>query len=169
MNFLALVLAGVLECEPRDSGGSLLGDDLQALDHSRNDFVLDARVKSFSVFAHDDQIHARVAGGNMRQISDGPEVCEEFETFAEFNVDAGETAADGRGYGTLQSDAGAFDGFAEFFGNVFLVLLKGFGAGGKTFPFEFDAGGFEHANCGLDDFGADAVAGNESDFVCHRL
>src|SRR6267378_270874 len=145
MNFLALVLAGMLECEPRDAGGSLLGDDLQALDYSRNNFVLDARVKSFSVFAHDDQIHARVAGGNMRQISDGPEVGEEFEALAEFDVDAGKAASDGRGHGTLQSDAGAFDGFAEFFRDVFLVLLKGFGAGGKSFPFEFDAGGFEHA------------------------
>src|SRR6266851_4503440 len=161
MNFLALVLAGVLEGETRDAGGSLLGDDLQALDHSGDDFVFDAGVKSFGVFADDDQVHARVAGGNVREVADGPEVGKEFEALTEFDVDAGETAADGRGHGALQSDAGALDGFAEFPGNVFLVLLKSFGAGGETFPFELDAGGFDDANRGLDDFGADAVAGNE--------
>src|ERR1700674_4306611 len=118
MNFLALVLAGMLECESRDSGGSLLGDDLQALDHPRNDFVLDAGIKSFSVFAHDDQVHSRVAGRNMRQVADGPEVGEEFEALAEFDVDARKPAANGRGHGALQSDAGALDGFAEFFWNV---------------------------------------------------
>src|SRR5271169_426020 len=160
MNFLALVLASVLEGEPRDAGGSLFGDDLDALDYSGHNFVFDAGVKAFGVFAHDDQVHARVARGNVREVADGPEVGEELETLAQLDVDAGETAADGRGYGALQSDAGAFDGFAEFFGNVFVVFLEGFGAGGEAFPFEFDAGGFNHANRGLDDFGADTVTGN---------
>src|SRR4029077_521511 len=169
MNFLALVLAGMLEREPRDSGGSLLGDDLQALDHSGDNFVFDTGVKSFGVLANDDKVHARVAGGNMGQVADGPEVGEEFEALAEFDVDAGKAAADGRGHGTLQSDPGAFDGFAEFFGNVFLVLLKGFGAGGKTFPFEFDSSGFEHAHRSLDHFRTDSVAGDEGYLMCHRL
>src|SRR5208282_2921132 len=165
MNFLALVLAGILEGETRDAGGSLLGNDLQALDHSGNNFVFDAGIQSLGVFADNDQVHARVAGGNVREVADGPEVGEELKALAQFDVDAGEAAADGRGHGTLQSDAGALDGFAEFFGNVFVVLLKGFGAGGEAFPFEFDAGGFNHANGGLDDFGADTVAGDEGYFV----
>src|SRR5712691_6036965 len=101
----------------------------------------------------------------MRQVADGPEVGEEFETFAELDVDTGKTAADGRSHGALQSDASALYGVVEFFRDVFLVLLKGFSAGGKTFPFEFDAGGFEHANRGLDHFGADAVARYEGYFV----
>src|SRR5208282_47766 len=106
---------------------------------------------------------------NVREVADGPEVGEELKALAQFDVDAGEAAADGRGHGTLQSDAGALDGFAEFFGNVFVVLLKGFGAGGEAFPFEFDAGGFNHANGGLDDFGADTVAGDEGYFMCHKF
>src|ERR1019366_792380 len=168
MNFLALVFSGVLEGETRDAGASLLGDDLQALDHSGNNFVFDAGVKSFGIFAHHDQVHARVAGGNVREVANGPEVGEEFEALAQLDVDAGEAAADGRGHGTLQSDAGALNGFAEFFGNVLVVLLKGFGAGGEAFPFEFDAGGFEHANRGLNDFGADSVARDEGYFVCNH-
>src|ERR1039458_2460324 len=165
MNFLELVFAGMLEGETRDAGGSLLGDDLQALDHSGDNFVFDAGVKSFGIFAHHDQVHARVAGGNVREVANGPEVGEEFEKITKQDVDDGEAGAAGRGHGAPQSDAGALDGFAEFLGNVFLVLLKGFGAGGEAFPFEFDAGGFEYANRGLDDFGADAVAGDEGYFV----
>jgi hypothetical protein len=169
MNFLALIFACILESKTRDACRGLLGDDLQALDHSGNDFVLDAGVESFGVFAHDDQVDARVAGWNMRQVADGAEVGEEFEALAEFDVDAGKAATDGRGHRALQSDAGALDGFAEFFGNVLLVFFERFRAGGETFPFKLDASGFEYANRGLDHFGADAIAGNESDFMCHRL
>src|SRR5208282_765784 len=167
MNFLALVLAGILEGETRDAGGGLLGDDLQALDHSGDDFVFDAGVESFGVFADDDQVHARVSRGNMRKVANWAEVSEQFETLTEFDVNAGKAAADGRGYWAFQSDAGALDGIAEFFGNVFVVFLKRFGAGGETLPFELDAGGFDHTNRGLDDFGADAVAGDEGYFMCH--
>src|SRR5271169_1736434 len=162
MNFLALVLAGVFEGETRDAGGSLLGDDLDALHHPGNNFVLDAGVKAFGVLANDNQIHARVAGGDMRQVANRPEVGKEFEALAQFDVNACEPAADGRGYGTLQSDPGPLNGFAEFLGNVFVVLLKSFGAGGEAFPFKFDAGGFDHADRGLDDFWADSVTGDES-------
>src|SRR5258708_8182754 len=169
MNFLALIFAGMLERETRDAGGSLLGNDLDALDYSGNNFVFDAGVKSLGVFADDDQVDARIAGRNMRQVADGPEVGEEFEAFAEFHVDTGKAAADGCSDGTLQADASALDGFAEFFGNIFLVFFERFSAGCETFPFEFDAGGFKHANRGLNDFGADAVAGDESYLMCHRL
>ena len=168
MNFLALILAGILERETRDPGGSLFGDDLQTLHHSRNNFVFDARIQTLSIFAHDDQVDARVAGRNMRQIADGPEVGEEFKLSAQFHVDARKTAANGRGHRALQPDPRALDGFAEFFRDVFVVLLKGFGASGEAFPLEFDAGGFDHANRGLDDFRADAVAGDESYFMDHK-
>src|SRR5208282_6038956 len=160
-------LAGMLKGETRDASGSLFADHLDALDHSGNNFVSDAGIKPLGVFAHYNQIDARIASGNMRQVADRPEVGEKFEALAQFDIDAGEAAADGRGHRTLQSDTGALDRFAEFFGNVIVVRLKGFGAGGEAFPFEFDAGRFHHANRGLDDLGANAVAGNESYFVGH--
>src|ERR1035441_2049184 len=153
MDFLAVILAGMLEGEARDACGSLFGDDLDALDHSGDDFVFDAGIKPFGIFADHDQIDARIASGNMRQVADRPEVGEKFEAPTQFDIDAGEAAADGRGHGPLQSDAGALDRFAEFFGNVIVILLKGFGASGEAFPFEFNAGSFNHANRGLDDSG----------------
>ncbi len=105
----------------------------------------------------------------MRQVADGPEVGEEFEALAQFDVDAGEAAANGRSHRALQPDAGALDRLGEFFRNVFVVFLKGFSARGEGLPFELDAGGFENANRGLDDFGTNAVAGDESYFMCHKL
>src|SRR5580658_3278643 len=128
MNFLALILAGILEGETRHAGRSLFGDDLDALDYSGDNYVFDAGIKTLGVFAHHDQVYARIAGGNMRQVANRPEVGEEFEALAQLDVNAGEAAANGSGNGTLQSDAGALDGLAEFLGNVFVVLLKGLGA-----------------------------------------
>src|ERR1035438_9017456 len=101
----------------------------------------------------------------MRKIADRPEVGEKLEALAEFDVDAGEAATDRSGDGTFQSYTGAFDRFGQFPGNVLLVFLKGFAAGREALPFKFDTGGFEDADGGLDDFGANAVAGNEGYFV----
>src|ERR1017187_5922411 len=161
MNFLALVLASMLEGETRNAGGSLFGDDLDALDHSGDNFVFNAGVKALSIFADHDQVHAWIPRRNMREVANRAEVCEQFEALAEFDVDAGKAAANWSGHRTFQSDAGALDGFAEFSGNVFVVFLEGFGAGGEAFPFELDAGSFDHANCSLNNFRADSVAGNE--------
>src|SRR5580658_6070932 len=160
MNSLALVLARIFKGETRDTRGRFFGDDLDALDHPGDNFVFDARVKSLGVFAHDDQIHPWIARRNMRKITDRAEIGEEFEALAQFNVDAGESATDGRGYRALQSDARTLDRFGQLLGNVFFVFFKCFGASGEALPFELDAGCFEHANCGLYDFRADSVAGD---------
>ena len=131
--------------------------------------MLDAGVKAFGIFADDDEIDAGITGGHAGKIADGPYVGEELEAFAEFDVDAGKSAADGGGDGAFEADVGALDGIVEFLGNVFLVLRVSFGASGKTFPLELEVGGFENANCGGGDLRADAVAGNKSNFVCHEI
>ena len=50
-----------------------------------------------------------------------------------------------------------------------LIFFKGFGPGHEGFPFKLHAGGFENAHGRLRDFGADAVAGDEGDFVSHTF
>src|ERR1035438_9710374 len=104
----------------------------------------------------------------MRKIADRSEAGENLEALAQFDVDAGEAATDRSGDGTFQSYTGAFDRFGQFPGNVLLVFFKGFAARSKTFPFKFDASGFEDANSGVDDFGANAVAGNEGYLMSHK-
>ncbi len=87
---------------------------------------------------------------------------------AQFDVDAGKAAANRRGDRSFQAYAGAFDGFVQLFGNVFLVFLKGFGARRESFPLKFHAGGFQNANRRLRDFRPDAVAGDERDLMRHK-
>ena len=84
---------------------------------------------------------------------------------AEFNVDAGKTAADGRGHRTLQAHTGALDRVDQLLGNVFPVFFKSLGAGFVGLPFELDAGSFENAHRRPRHFGSDAIAGDESYFI----
>ena len=168
MDLLAAVLARVLECEFGDARGAFFGDDLDAFDHAGNDFVLQADVLALGVFAHDDQVHAGPMRFQAGKILDGPEVGEEIEFFAQGDVDALEAAADGRGDRALQRDFVALDRFVKRGGDVFAEDFEGLGAGGKALPLPLDAGSFEDANDGLGDFRADAVAGNERDFVRHN-
>ncbi len=107
--------------------------------------------------------------GTARQIADGPEVGEQLELLAQRDVDAGEAAADRRRHRAFQPDVRALNGFGQLFWDVLVVFLEGFGAGGIALPLELDAGGFQNANCGVHDLGADTIAGNQRNFVgrCH--
>ncbi len=168
MNFLALVLARMVESEAGDAGGGFFGDDFQAFDHAGNDFMLNAGVKALGIFTNDDQVNVRIASRNVRKIANGPEVCVELEALAQLDVNAGKAAADRRRHRTLQSDARSLDRIVEVLRNVFLVFLESLGASHEGFPLELEAGGFENADDGIGDFGANAVAGNEGNAMGHK-
>ncbi len=70
--------------------------------------------------------------------------------------------------GPFKRDLVALDGVVEVGGNVLAEDLEGLGAGGEALPLPLDAGGFKDADDGLRDFGADAIAGNEGNFVRHK-
>ena len=53
---LAPVGLGVGEGEFGDARRRALGDDLEALDDARHDFVLETRIEIFGVLANDDQV-----------------------------------------------------------------------------------------------------------------
>src|SRR5260370_395587 len=124
MNFLAMVLARILESKTGNAGRRFFRDDLQALDDPWNDFVLDPGIQAFCVLAEDDEVNVRIARRYMRQVGDRPEICEQLKPFAQFDVNAGKAAADGRSHRTLQSDAGALDRLGEFPGNVLFVFFE---------------------------------------------
>src|SRR5579864_2249599 len=102
MDLLAFVLARIVESETRDAGGGFRGDDLQALDHAGNNFMLDAGIKALGIFANDDQVNVRIASRNVRKIANGPEVCVELEALAQLDVNAGKAAADRRRHRSLR-------------------------------------------------------------------
>src|SRR5271157_2805826 len=159
VDFLAMHPPRIFEGKLRNARGRLLGDDLQALDHAGNDLVLDAGVQPFGVLANDDEVHAGIARGYSREIADRPEVGEKLELLAQRDIDAGESAADRGRHRTFQADARALDGLHQFLGNVLVILLIGFGAGGVALPLKLYAGCLQNADGCPDDLGADTVAG----------
>ena len=93
------------------------------------------------------------------RILNGPKIGEQPELLAQRNVDAGKSAANGRGrHRPLQRYPGAFDGFGQLFGNVLVILFVSFRARLEGFPVKFETRGFEYANRRSRDFGSDAVA-----------
>src|SRR6266853_5286748 len=119
---LAFFPARVLKRKTGNAGGSLLGNDLQRLHYARHDFMLNAGVLAFSIFATDGQVHAGITRGQGRQIADGTEVGEKFELLAQRDVDAGEPAADRRGDRALQPYSGALNGLGKLLGDVLAVF-----------------------------------------------
>src|SRR4030088_3020787 len=109
MNLPALVLACIFKSKTRHPGGSLLRNNLEALDYSRNNFVFNPGVQSLSILAHYNQVDARVPRRYMRQVAYGPEVGKEFKALPEFHVDTGEPATNRSCHRSLQSNSIALD------------------------------------------------------------
>jgi hypothetical protein len=127
--------------------------------------VFQANGLALGVFADDDEVDAGPLRLETRKIADGPEVGEQVELLAEGDIDAFEAAADGGGNGALESYLVTGDGVAEIGGDEFAENFEGLGSSGEAFPLPLDAGSFEDAEDGLRNFRADAVAGDEGDFV----
>ncbi len=150
----------------------LLGDDFERLRDAGLDHDFEAGVEVFGVFAEDDEVDVGVVGLQAGKRLDGAEIGVEVELLAQRDVDRREAAADGRGDGAFEGDAVLVDGPVELLGDVLAGLGVGIGAGIVAMPVEgaagLLAGGFEDGDCGGGDFGADAVAGDEGDFVRAR-
>ncbi len=168
VDFLALVLAGVFKGKTRNAGRSFFSDNLQALHHSGDDFVLQSGVKALGILAHDDQVNVGIARRNVRQIAHRTEVRIQIELLSQLHVDAGKAAAHWRCDRTLQSDMSALDGLRKFLRDVFLVFLKSLGARLNGFPFKFESCGFKNADYCLSNLCADTVTGDKCNFVGHE-
>src|SRR5437763_15703525 len=66
-NSLALFAARKFERKTRDARRGFLSNDLQAFDDAGNDHMLESRIKTLGVFAHDEQGEIRIATGNVWQ------------------------------------------------------------------------------------------------------
>ena len=131
--------------------------------------MLDAGVEVFGVFAENHHVDFDVgeARGDAGQRVHRAHVGVEIEALAQGDVDAGETASDGRGDGALEADAGAVEAIENALGERLAGLENQGGAELGDFPIDGDAGGIDGAARGLGDFGTNAIAGNESYEVRH--
>ena len=60
----------------------------------------------------------------------------------------------------VQRNSRAFDRFAEFLRDVFLIFFERLGPSLNGFPLEFQSSGFENPHHSLGHFRADAITGN---------
>ena len=162
---LAALAAGRFEGEPGDPLGGRLGDHAEAFDDAGHDFVLQAAVESFGVFADDDQVDVLVARRHAGHRSGGAVVGVELQLLPQLDVDAAKAGAAGRGGGAFERGVGAADGVERFGRQRGADGIERGLAGEVRFPFDVDAGRVDDAPGGGGDFGADAVAGDEDDAV----
>ena len=97
-----------------------------------------------------------------------PEIHVQAELLAQRHVDALVAAADRRGGGTLQSDAGDFERGEDVVGNQLALFGERARAGFHALPFDRDAGRIHRAHGGVGHFRSDAVAGDERDLMGHH-
>src|SRR6185503_19909334 len=159
------VLARVGEGVLRDARGGLLRDDLDRLHDAGDHHVLEPAVEVLGVLAHHHEVHVVVAALHSGQGLDRAHVGVEVEGLAQGHVHRTVAGADRRRRRPLQGDPGALDGLEDGGRQGVPLAARGLRAGHHRVPFEVDAGGGQHAHRRRRDLRADAVAGNEGDFV----
>ena len=65
VTFLRLFAAGELESRARNPQGGVFGDDLEALHHARNHFVLQAGVKVLGVLAENGDVEREIVEARL--------------------------------------------------------------------------------------------------------
>ena len=162
-NSLALFAARKIERKTRDARRGFLSNDLQAFDDAGNDHMLESRIKTLGVFAHDDQIEIRIATGNVWQRANRTQVRVKIQSLAQTDVDRPETLADRCGDRPLECDFVPLDRLEQFVGQRVAEFLQRQSARVMRLPFDLDAGSFDHAHDRGGDFRTDAIAGNQCD------
>ncbi len=129
--------------------------------------VFPGEVEAFDVFADEDEVDVLEASAGDDALHRA-HVGEQAEFFAQAHVDGAKAAADGGGEGAFEGEAGAADGGEQLGRQGVAVFLDGGHAAVVALPGEGGAGGFQDLDHRGDDFGADAVAGDEGggNFLC---
>jgi hypothetical protein len=103
-DLLAADSLGVLEGVAQDTLGSLTGDELDGLDNTVYDDVLDARVLALSVLTDQDSVDVVIGGLIAGNRAAGSEVGEEVEGSAEGQVERDVALANGSGQRSLEGN-----------------------------------------------------------------
>ena len=170
-NLTPAVAARVFESRARDAHRGVVGDDFEAFDDTRDDFVFQPGVQVFGILTKDGEVdrHIVIARFQTRKHAHGPEIGIEAELLAKLHVDALMASADRSGGRALQSDSADFEGSEDFARQQFAVFFERAETGFDTLPFNRGAGGVDGANGGFGHFGADAVAGNKGYLMGHSF
>ena len=159
------MLPRIAEGVVRDALAPRPGDELEALEDFVGLPVLDAGVQVLFVLAHDDHVHRGVACGHEGgQCQAGPDVGVQAQRFAQRDVQAFVPAALRRADRGLEQHLRATDAGPGLGGNARVVSAQVDGlADVDELGFDAGASGFQHAERGAHDLGADAVAAGHGD------
>ena len=186
-NLVQANLLGVLEGEAQDTLRGSASDELDGLDNTVDNDVLDARVFTLGVLTDEDSVDTIVGGLVALDRLARTDVGEEVEGTTESQVERDVTLANGGlewgsqsgeilqerahrgsggtyGEGTLQGDVVAGDGLNGLVGDDGLAVLQ---AGGDIdgLPLDGDVGGGENVLDRLGDLGTDTVTLDQGDGV----
>ena len=160
-DLFAMPTRGVTESVARDARAGGFAGDFQAGDDAGDDFVFDAAVEAFGVFADDDHVDAFVAGFDPAQAANRPHRGVKIQLLAKLHVDRFESLADRRGDRAFERDfVGGDGGERALRENIVHALLEGAGAGGHLNPLHGKLRRLEHPLGGAGDFRTDSIAGN---------
>lgn len=155
-DLFAANLLSVLESVSQDALGSLLGDELDGLDDTVDNNVLNAGVFTLGVLTNEDDIDIVVRGLVACDRLAGTEVGEEVEGTAEGEVEGDVSLSDGGSEGSLQCDVVAGDAVDCGVGDDRLAVLELRGDIAEL-PLDGCVGGGEDVLDRLCDFRADTV------------
>ena len=154
---LANVL-GVLEGVAEHTLGGLAGDQLDRLDNTVHNDVLDARVFALGVLTDEDGVDVVVGGLVSLDALAGTHVGEQVEGPSEGQVERDVALANGSSERALESDKVALDGLDGGVGNDGLAVLVEGGGDIDRLPLDGDVGGAVDVLDGLCDLRTNAVA-----------
>ena len=168
-HLLAALAACPFEGGARDLRRGFLGDDLQALHHAGDDFVLQTGIEVLGILAEDREIEREVVEARLEagEHAHRAEVRVEAELLAKRYIDALVTAADRGGGGSFEADARHFERSEDIVGNQLALFGERANAGFDALPFQGGAGGIYSTYGSVGNFGSNAVAGDECDQMGH--
>ena len=161
---LANVL-GVLEGVAEHALGGLAGDQLDRLDNTVHNDVLDARVFALGVLTDEDGVDVVVGGLVSLDALAGTHVGEQVEGPSEGQVERDVALANGSSERTLEGDEVALDGLDGGVGDDGLAVLVEGGGDIDRLPLDGDVGGAVDVLDGLCDLRTNAVALDEGNGV----
>ena len=143
-----------------------LDDRLRGLAVGRQGLAFRA-IGALGVLAHGDEVHAFVARARAGDADRRAHVGVEVEAPAQLDVDRAEALAHRRGQRALERDAVAADGLEGGGGDQLAAALPGGEAGVDELVLQAALQCIEHAQGGVHDLGADAVAADHCNGLGH--
>lgn len=154
----------LLEGEAENALRGLAGDELDALDNTIDNNVLNARVFTLGVLTDEDGVDVVVGGLEAGNRAARTQVGKEVEGTAERQVERDVALADGGGERTLEGNLVLSDVLNGSVGDGSLAVLDD-GGDVDGFPGNGDLGSAEDVLDGFGDFGANAVTLDQADEV----